>query len=75
MGYITFFWSLDYADGYQNNQPTREQAFKKLVGQIHPGAIILLHSTSKTNGEILDDLLMRWEELGYTFRTLEDFVE
>lgn len=74
LGYDTFFWSLAYVDWYQDKQPTREEAFKKLVGRIHPGAIVLLHSTSKTNGEILDELLTRWEEMGYTFRTLEDFV-
>lgn len=74
LGYHTFFWSLAYVDWYQDKQPTREEAFKKLVGRIHPGAIVLLHSTSRTNGEILDELLTHWEELGYTFRTLEDFV-
>ena len=74
MGYHTFFWSLAYVDWYQDQQPTREEAFKKLVGRIHPGAIVLLHSTSQTNGEILDELLSRWEEMGYTFRTLEDFA-
>lgn len=75
LGYHTFFWSLAYVDWYQDKQPTREEAFKKLVGRIHPGAIVLLHSTSRTNGEILDELLTRWEEMGYTFRTLEDFVK
>lgn len=75
LGYHTFFWSLAYVDWYQDKQPSHEEAFKKLVGRIHPGAIVLLHSTSKTNGEILDELLTRWEELGYTFRTLEDFVK
>ena len=75
MGYHTFFWSLAYVDWYQDQQPTKEEAFKKLVGRIHPGAIVLLHSTSKTNGEILDELLTKWEEMGYTFRTLEDFIK
>lgn len=73
LGYTTFFWSLAYVDWYQDKQPTKEEAFKKLLGRIHPGAIVLLHSTSKTNGEILDELLTKWEEMGYTFRTLEDF--
>ncbi len=75
MGYHTFFWSLAYVDWYQDKQPTHEEAFKKLVGRIHPGAVVLLHSTSKTNGEILDELLTKWEEMGYTFRTLEDFAQ
>lgn len=72
LGYKTFFWSLAYVDWYQDKQPTHEEAFKKLCGRIHPGAIVLLHSTSKTNSEILDELLTKWEEMGYTFKSLND---
>ncbi len=73
-GYKTFFWSLAYVDWYNDKQPTREQAFSKLLSRIHPGAIVLLHSTSKTNSEILDELLSKWEEMGYSFGTLEELV-
>ena len=57
LGYHTFFWSLAYVDWYQDKQPSKEEAFEKLLGRIHPGAIVLLHSTSDTNGAILDELL------------------
>ena len=53
----------------------KEEAFEKLLGRIHPGAIVLLHSTSSTNASILDELLTKWEEMGYTFGTLEELVE
>lgn len=72
MGYQTFFWSLAYVDWYQDKQPSKEEAFEKLLGRIHPGAIVLLHSTSDTNGAILDELLTKWEEMGYHFATLDD---
>lgn len=72
LGYQTFFWSLAYVDWNQEDQPTREEAFEKLLGRIHPGAIVLLHNTSSTNGTILDELLTRWEEMGYTFGRLGD---
>ena len=75
LGYTTFFWSLAYVDWYTDKQPTKEAAFKKLLGRIHPGAIVLLHSTSKTNAEILDELLTKWEEMGYTLGSLDDFVK
>lgn len=74
LGYKTFFWSLAYVDWYQDDQPTHEEAFDKLLSRVHPGAIVLLHSTSSTNAEILDELLTKWEEMGYTFRSLEDFT-
>ena len=70
MGYKTFFWSLAYVDWYQDDQPTKTEAFDKLLGRIHPGAIVLLHSTSSTNAEILDELLTKWEEMGYSFKPL-----
>lgn len=75
MGYHTFFWSLAYVDWYQDQQPTHEEAFQKLLGRIHPGAIVLLHSTSRTNAEILDELLTDWEEMGYHFDTLENLIK
>ncbi len=74
LGYHTFFWSLAYVDWYQDKQPTHEEAFKKLLGRIHPGAVVLLHSTSSTNAQILDELLTKWEEMGYTFRSIEELV-
>lgn len=74
LGYHTFFWSLAYVDWYEDDQPTKEEAFDKLLRRIHPGAIVLLHSTSKTNAEILDELLTKWEEMGYTFGSLEQLI-
>lgn len=75
LGYKTFFWSLAYVDWYVDKQPSKEEAFKKLIGRIHPGAIVLLHSTSKTNADIMDELLTKWEEMGYTFKSLDDIVQ
>ena len=74
LGYQTFFWSLAYVDWYQDQQPTHEEAFKKLTGRIHPGAIVLLHNTSSTNAEILDELLTKWEEMGYSFGSLDQLA-
>lgn len=75
LGYFTFFWSLAYVDWKTEEQPTHEEAFAKLTGRVHPGAVVLLHNTSATNGEILDELLCRWEEMGYAFGTLEELVD
>ena len=71
LGYKTIFWSLAYVDWYTDKQPTHEEAFSKLVPRIHPGAVVLLHVTSQTNAEILDELLTKWEGEGYTFKTLD----
>lgn len=75
LGYRTIFWSLAYVDWYVDDQPTPEQAYAKLIPRIHDGAIVLLHTTSRTNAGILDDLLTRWEEMGYTFASLDELPE
>lgn len=75
LGYKTFFWSLAYVDWIQDEQPTKEQAFSKLLSRIHPGAVVLLHSTSSTNAAILDELLTKWEEMGYHFAPLSELAD
>ena len=72
LGYKTVFWSLAYVDWKNDSQPSKEEAFAKLLPRIHPGAVVLLHSTSETNAEILDELLTKWEEMGYRFGTLDE---
>lgn len=71
LGYKTVFWSLAYVDWNNDSQPTREQALSKLIPRIHNGAVVLLHSTSQTNAEILDELLTKWENMGYSFESID----
>jgi peptidoglycan-N-acetylmuramic acid deacetylase len=72
LGYKTVFWSLAYADWDNNAQPTKEQAFEKLLPRIHNGAVVLLHSTSATNAAVLDEVITKWKEMGYTFGSLAE---
>lgn len=72
LGYKTVFWSLAYVDWNNDDQPTAQEAFDKLLPRTHNGAVILLHSTSRTNAEILDALLTKWEEMGYRFGSIEE---
>ena len=72
LGYKTIFWSLAYVDWYNDDQPTKQEAFDKLIPRIHNGAIVLLHSTSETNRNILDELLTKWEGLGFSFGSIDE---
>lgn len=72
LGYQTVFWSLAYVDWNNDAQPTKETAFAKLLPRTHNGAVVLLHSTSKTNAEILGELIDKWKAMGYRFGTLEE---
>ena len=71
LGYKTILWSLAYVDWYVDDQPSAEEAYAKLLPRIHDGAIVLLHSTSATNAAILDELLTKWEAMGYRFASLD----
>ena len=71
LGYRTVFWSLAYVDWKNDAQPTAEYAFSKLLPRTHSGAVVLLHSTSQTNAAILDELLTKWKNMGYSFASIE----
>ena len=71
LGYKTVFWSLAYVDWNNDAQPSKELAFSKLLPRTHNGAVVLLHSTSTTNTEILDELLTKWKSDGYTFQSID----
>lgn len=71
LGYKTVFWSLAYVDWKNDDQPSAQTAFDKLLPRTHDGAVVLLHSTSQTNAEILDELLTKWEDEGYVFRSID----
>lgn len=73
LGYKSIFWSLAYKDFDIKNQPTNEKAKNIILSRIHNGAIILLHAVSKTNSEILDEILSTLKYQGYEFRSLTDF--
>ncbi len=75
LGYTTFFWSLAYVDWYTDNQPTKQEALEKLIPRMHDGAIVLLHSTSSTNAEILDEFITTLKEEGYSFKPLSELIK
>ena len=72
LGYTTLFWSLAYVDWLENDQPDEMESINLLNKRIHPGAIVLLHSTSKTNSRILAQLIDGWKEQGYEFRSVSE---
>lgn len=73
-GYKTVFWSFAYADWDNGKQPDPAAAKKKIMDNLHNGAVILLHPTSATNAAILGDLLRDMKALGYRFGTLDELT-
>lgn len=73
LGLTTVFWSFAYYDWEESNQPSHSAAMDKIYSRVHNGAVILLHSTSKTNCEILPQVIDDLRAKGYTFESLENF--
>jgi peptidoglycan-N-acetylmuramic acid deacetylase len=71
-GYKTVFWSFAYMDWIPNKQPSHEAAKKRIMQRTHSGGIMLLHAVSKTNAEILDDVITEWKNQGYELETLDE---
>ena len=72
LGYTTVFWSFAYADWDNSAQPDPERSIQRILLHTHPGMVLLLHPTSRTNAAIMDRLLDAWEKEGYRFGSLEE---
>ena len=75
LGYKTVMWSFAYEDWNENNQPNEEKAKEKIISNFHNGEIILLHGNSKTNTIILDSIIKEAKNMGYEFKSLDEFEE
>lgn len=74
-GYTNVFWSLAYKDWDVNDQKGGAYAFKKVVSQLHPGAVLLIHAISKDNTEALGSIIDEARRQGYTFKSLNDLPQ
>lgn len=73
LGYTTVMWSFAYDDWDENKQGREEYAKKKILDNIHNGAVILLHGNSKDNTNVLDYCIKEIKNMGYEFQTLDNF--
>ena len=74
LGYIPVMWSFAYAEKKKKKQPSHEEGISKIIDNTHNGEIMLLHATSKTNMEILDTVIKQIKNMGYEFKSLDEFV-
>jgi len=70
LGFANVFWSSSYADWDTNAQKGGQYARDTVLGRLHPGAIILLHSVSADNAAAMADIIDGARAQGYVFREL-----
>ena len=73
LGFKTVMWSFAYVDWNEDSQPTKQEAMDKIIPNLHNGEIMLLHATSKTNSEIMSEMIDEVRKNGYEFKSLEEF--
>ena len=73
LGYKTVMWSLAYDDWDESKQGRENYGKSKVLDNVHNGAVILLHSNSKDNSNILNDVIKGIREMGYEFDSLDNF--
>lgn len=73
LGYTTVMWSFAYDDWDENKQGREEYAKDKILSNIHNGCVILLHANSKDNCNVLNDVINQIKNMGYEFKTLDEF--
>ena len=75
LGYTTTMWSFAYDDWDENKQGREEYGKDKILSNVHNGAIILLHANSIDNANILDECIKEIKNMGYEFKTLDEFKQ
>ena len=73
LGYKNVMWSFAYEDWNENNQPDEQKSKEKILKNVHNGEIMLLHGNSKTNTNILDSVIKEIKNMGYEFKSLDEF--
>ncbi|MFG0216757.1 delta-lactam-biosynthetic de-N-acetylase [Brevibacillus porteri] len=71
LGYTNVFWSVAYKDWDTKVQRGTKYAYDSVMAQLHPGAVILLHSVSKDNAEALGMMIDEARKQGYEFKSLD----
>ncbi|CAN7176983.1 delta-lactam-biosynthetic de-N-acetylase [Paenibacillus sp. LjRoot153] len=72
LNYTNVFWSVAYRDWEPKQQKGWEYAYKNVMAQLHPGAVILLHSVSSDNTEALGKIIDAARAQGYQFKSLDE---
>ncbi len=73
-GYTHVFWSLAFVDWKTDQQKGWQYAYDNIMKQIHPGAVILLHTVSKDNADALEKVIQDLKKRGYSFKSLDDYT-
>lgn len=73
-GYLHVLWSLAFKDWLVNEQKGWKYSYDSIMAQVHPGAVMLLHTVSKDNADALERVIQDLKKQGYVFKSLDHYV-
>ncbi|MGE8203058.1 delta-lactam-biosynthetic de-N-acetylase [Heyndrickxia sp. NPDC080065] len=73
-GYTHVLWSIAFKDWNVDQQKGWKYSYDNIMAQVHPGAVMLLHTVSKDNAEALEKVIKDLKARGYTFKSLDYFM-
>jgi|SRR5690625_3696035 len=74
LGYFHIFWSVAFKDWLSDVENGWRYAYEQIMNQVHPGAIILLHTVSADNANALEKVIQDLKKEGYTFKSLDELI-
>lgn len=74
LGYTNVFWSLAFVDWKIDQQKGWEYSYNQVMKQIHPGAIVLLHTVSSDNAQALEKIITDLQTQGFEFKSLDHLM-
>ncbi|PPA68847.1 delta-lactam-biosynthetic de-N-acetylase [Jeotgalibacillus proteolyticus] len=74
-GYTHVFWSIAFVDWHADKPKGADYAYNEIMKQVHPGAVILLHTVSPDNAGALQRVIQDMKKQGYKFEDLDHLMK
>jgi len=72
LGYVPIMWTIDSLDW---KSPGVDNITSRVVDNISPGAIVLMHQSAAQTPEALPTIIARLKEKGYSFGTVTQVID
>jgi len=73
-GYRSVYWTIDVLDWKESEGYTAEQSEQRVLNNLKPGTIYIMHIGDNITGQILDELFMNIENKGYSIVSLTEGI-
>lgn len=74
LGYTVFLWDVSYYDYVYYDDKGVDYALRQLMKQTQNGSIILMHTLTKSNADVLGEAIDKLREKGFVFSDLKELL-